>query len=156
MRTSGPAGMIARRSGRIVNMASGIGLAPFPYSTAYACSKAEFCQVWRQRNESCNLLAVAELGMVDRKRVVSGLISILFISAYLARDLTEPCNAGRGPRTKNTRSPSRSYRTTSGSADQAGRKRGRVVVATVDPTSESYAWFLRKENAGFKGQARCT
>ena len=32
-------GMIARRSGRIVNMASGVGLTPFPYTSAYACSK---------------------------------------------------------------------------------------------------------------------
>lgn len=33
-------GMIARRSGRIVNMASAIGLKAFPYNSAYACSKA--------------------------------------------------------------------------------------------------------------------
>ena len=33
-------GMIARRRGRIVNMASGVGLTPFPYTSAYACSKA--------------------------------------------------------------------------------------------------------------------
>lgn len=33
-------GMIARRRGRIVNMASGIGLRPFPYNSAYSCSKA--------------------------------------------------------------------------------------------------------------------
>jgi NAD(P)-dependent dehydrogenase (short-subunit alcohol dehydrogenase family) len=32
-------GMIARRRGRIVNMASGVGLMPFPYTSAYACSK---------------------------------------------------------------------------------------------------------------------
>ena len=32
-------GMIARRRGRIVNMASGVGLTPFPYTSAYACSK---------------------------------------------------------------------------------------------------------------------
>ncbi len=32
-------GMIARRRGRIVNMASGIGLTPFPYTSAYACAK---------------------------------------------------------------------------------------------------------------------
>jgi 3-oxoacyl-[acyl-carrier protein] reductase len=31
--------MIARRRGRIVNMASGVGLTPFPYTSAYACSK---------------------------------------------------------------------------------------------------------------------
>jgi NAD(P)-dependent dehydrogenase (short-subunit alcohol dehydrogenase family) len=33
-------GMIARSRGRIVNMASGVGLTPFPYTSAYACSKA--------------------------------------------------------------------------------------------------------------------
>jgi NAD(P)-dependent dehydrogenase (short-subunit alcohol dehydrogenase family) len=33
-------GMIARRSGQIVNMASAAGLRPFPYNSAYACSKA--------------------------------------------------------------------------------------------------------------------
>src|SRR5262249_46497331 len=32
-------GMIAQRRGRIVNMASGVGLTPFPYTSAYACSK---------------------------------------------------------------------------------------------------------------------
>jgi NAD(P)-dependent dehydrogenase (short-subunit alcohol dehydrogenase family) len=32
-------GMIARRRGRIVNMASGVGLTAFPYTSAYACSK---------------------------------------------------------------------------------------------------------------------
>jgi len=32
-------GMIARRRGRIVNMASGVGVTPFPYTSAYACSK---------------------------------------------------------------------------------------------------------------------
>jgi len=32
-------GMIARRSGRIVNMASGVGLTAVPYTSAYACSK---------------------------------------------------------------------------------------------------------------------
>jgi NAD(P)-dependent dehydrogenase (short-subunit alcohol dehydrogenase family) len=33
-------GMITRRNGRIVNMASAVGLRPFPYNSAYACSKA--------------------------------------------------------------------------------------------------------------------
>ena len=32
-------GMIARQRGRIVNMASGVGLTPSPYTSAYACSK---------------------------------------------------------------------------------------------------------------------
>ena len=32
-------GMIARRRGRIVNMAAGVGLTPAPYTSAYACSK---------------------------------------------------------------------------------------------------------------------
>jgi len=32
-------GMIARRRGRIVNMASAVGLTPFAYNSAYACSK---------------------------------------------------------------------------------------------------------------------
>ena len=32
--------MIRRRRGRIVNMASGVGLRPFPYNSAYSCSKA--------------------------------------------------------------------------------------------------------------------
>src|SRR5262249_22100274 len=32
-------GMIARWRGRIVNMASGVGLTPLPYNSAYACSK---------------------------------------------------------------------------------------------------------------------
>ena len=32
-------GMVARRRGRIVNMASGVGLTPSPYTSAYACSK---------------------------------------------------------------------------------------------------------------------
>jgi NAD(P)-dependent dehydrogenase (short-subunit alcohol dehydrogenase family) len=32
-------GMIARHRGRIVNMASGVGLTAFPYTSAYACSK---------------------------------------------------------------------------------------------------------------------
>ena len=32
-------GMVARRRGRIVNMASGVGLTPYPYTSAYACSK---------------------------------------------------------------------------------------------------------------------
>ena len=31
--------MIARRSGRIVNIASGVGLRPLTYSSAYGCSK---------------------------------------------------------------------------------------------------------------------
>jgi hypothetical protein len=43
-----------------------------------------------QRNESRNLLACVELSMVDRNRVVAGLISILLTPAYLARALTEP------------------------------------------------------------------
>jgi len=33
-------GMIARRRGRIVNMASAVGLRAFPYNSTYACSKA--------------------------------------------------------------------------------------------------------------------
>jgi NAD(P)-dependent dehydrogenase (short-subunit alcohol dehydrogenase family) len=33
-------GMIARRRGRIVNMASAAGLKPLPYNSTYACSKA--------------------------------------------------------------------------------------------------------------------
>jgi len=33
-------GMIARRRGRIINMASGIGLVPFPPTSAYSCGKA--------------------------------------------------------------------------------------------------------------------
>ena len=49
-----------------------------------------FCQVWRQRNEFCNLLARAELSMVDRDCVIAGLLSILLIQASLARALTEP------------------------------------------------------------------
>jgi NAD(P)-dependent dehydrogenase (short-subunit alcohol dehydrogenase family) len=32
-------GMIARRRGRNLNMASGVGLTPFPYTSAYACAK---------------------------------------------------------------------------------------------------------------------
>ena len=34
-----------------------------------------FCQVWRQRNEFSNLLARAELSMVDRDCVIAGLPS---------------------------------------------------------------------------------
>jgi NAD(P)-dependent dehydrogenase (short-subunit alcohol dehydrogenase family) len=33
-------GMIARGRGRIINMASGVGLLPFPFTSAYSCGKA--------------------------------------------------------------------------------------------------------------------
>lgn len=33
-------GMISRRKGRIVNIASNVGIRPAPYATAYSCSKA--------------------------------------------------------------------------------------------------------------------
>src|SRR5262249_14274667 len=45
-------GMIARRRGRIINMASGVGRTPFPYSSAYACSKVALSRLTDSLQES--------------------------------------------------------------------------------------------------------
>ena len=51
-------GMIARGRGRIINMASGVGLIPFPFTSAYSCGKAAL-----MRLTDCLAVATRALGV---------------------------------------------------------------------------------------------
>lgn len=51
-------GMISRRKGRIVNIASNVGIRPAPYATAYSCSKAALLRFTDSVAESVQALGV--------------------------------------------------------------------------------------------------
>jgi hypothetical protein len=53
------------------------------------------CQDWRQRNEFWSLLACVGLNAADHDRAIARFVSILLITAILARALTEPSSGGR-------------------------------------------------------------
>lgn len=51
-------GMISRKSGRIVNIASNIGIRPAPYATAYSCSKAALLRLTDSVSESVQAMGI--------------------------------------------------------------------------------------------------
>jgi len=51
-------GMISRKSGRIVNIASNVGIRPHPYVTAYACSKAALLRFTDSVAESVKAMGI--------------------------------------------------------------------------------------------------
>ena len=98
-------GMIARGRGRIINMASGVGLLPFPFTSAYSCGKAALMRLTDSLAVSTRALGVhvfaispgnVRTAMMDQSRELRGGAAMARRSGA-ARGARVPGAGARGP-----------------------------------------------------------